>query len=209
VDIPDNQQVTNPVVAFPVDNNGTMITFPAVAAGQGTATGTITFGIGTESNNAVPGTATVYQLDGNDNFATTFSGEYLPQSFIDSGSNAYFIPDDNGVITICSDGNGFFCPTSADNLSAQNSGTSGILGPVTDFTIGNADTLLGNTSDTAFSQLGGPNDGTGTACTNGGNGYTGDCSFDWGLPFFFGNTVFTSIDTKTVTGQPTTPWWAY
>lgn len=207
---PDDQQVTNPVVAFATDTNGTVITFPAVAAAQATATGTITFGISTESNNAVPRTATVYQMDANDNFATTFSTLYWPQSFIDSGSNAYFIPDYTNWIPICSDDTSFFCPANTENLSAQNEGTSGVLGPVTDFSMGNADSLFSNSGDAAFGVLGGPNDSSPpTACTQGSSGYTGDCSFDWGLPFFYGRTVFTSIDTKTVNGQPTTPWWAY
>ena len=203
-------QVTNPVVAFPVDNNGNLITFPSVASFQASAIGTITFGIGTQSNNTVPGTVTIYVLDSNDNFATEFSALYWPQSFIDSGSNAFYFPDYTGLIPICSDDAFFFCPTSTDNLSAQNAGTSGIFGPTVYFSIDSADSLFSNSGDAVFGTLGGPNDAkTPIPCTNPGTGYQGDCSFDWGLPFFYGRTVFTSIDTKTVNGQPTPPWWAY
>ena len=47
-----NQQVTNPVFNFPVDNNGTILTLPQVNDVAATVTGTLTFGIGTESNNS-------------------------------------------------------------------------------------------------------------------------------------------------------------
>lgn len=51
------QQLPNPVAAFPVDNNGTILTLPSVAqAGIQTLTGTITFGIGTQSDNALTAT---------------------------------------------------------------------------------------------------------------------------------------------------------
>jgi hypothetical protein len=73
--------------------------------------------------------------------------------------------------------------------------------------IDNTDGLFANSTDAAYPTLGGPN-GT-TACTNGGSGFTGACSFDWGLPFFYGNTVFTSIDGQDVPGGFPAPWWAY
>lgn len=215
-EVPVSDQVTNPVVAFPTDNNGTVITFPSVGPAEAKVTGTLIFGIGTQSNNTVPTTATVYQLDSSDNFSTTYSyvnSGPLPQSFIDSGSNAYFIPDDSNTIAICT-GNisAFFCPS--QNLTSQTATTASNVttasGTVT-FEIDNANTLFTNyPSDAAFGTLGGPNDAVGSSCTNSGSGYTGDCSFDWGLPFFYNRTVFTSIDGQSVpAGQPPAPWWAY
>src|SRR5581483_4851475 len=47
------QQVTNPVAEFQTDNNGEIIEMPSVAEGAAGASGTLIFGIGTESNNSV------------------------------------------------------------------------------------------------------------------------------------------------------------
>jgi hypothetical protein len=34
--------------------------------------------------------------------------------------------------------------------------------------------------------------------------------FDWGLPFFYGVNVYSSIDGQSVpSGAPAAPWWAY
>jgi len=94
-DIQPNAQVTNPVFNFSGDNNGVIVELPAVTGTAATLSGNLIFGIGTQSNNALPSNTAVLQLDSNDNFSTVFSGETLPMSFIDSGSNGYFFP--NGV----------------------------------------------------------------------------------------------------------------
>jgi hypothetical protein len=58
----------------------------------------------------------------------------------------------------------------------------GSVSGVVSFTVSNADNLL-NSNDAAFDDLGGTYDG--------GSAYDG---FDWGLPFFFGRTVYIGID---------------
>ena len=64
--------------------------------------------------------------------------------------------------------------------------------------------VASNPEDAAFGYIArGPSEST--PCQNG----QGDCMFDWGLPFFYGRKVFTSIDTQMVANQPKTPWWAY
>ncbi|HEX8816052.1 MAG TPA: DUF3443 family protein [Terriglobales bacterium] len=204
------QQITNPVAAFTADNNGTVVSFPAVAAAQARVTGTITFGIATRANNAIPTAVTVYQMDANDNFQTVYYGpplQYLPHSLIETGANAYLIPNPNESIAVCSDMVEFFCPSTVFDTSAQNAGANRTLGPLVEFSVENADTLLGGSLDAGFGSLAGPN-GT-TPCVNDGGTYTGSCTFDWGLPFFFGRTVYTSIDMATVSNEPVTPWWAY
>jgi hypothetical protein len=212
IPVADSQQVTNPIVLFPTDNNGSLITFPAEASPAATSTGTITFGIGTESNNAL-GSATVYQPTAQQTgwaFTTTYTNLniVLPFSFIDSGSSALFITNpNNSAITVCSDNTGFFCP--ASNLtgqSATNQGANGTSGVVT-FTIDNADNLFADfPTDYALSGLAGPF----TDATDCSSGTTdSNCGFDWGFPFFYGRTVYTSIDETTVTGQIASPWWAY
>ena len=219
--VPTSDQVTNPIVMFPTDNNGSSITFPSVpSSGESTATGTLTFGIGTQSNNGL-GNATVYtpnQVSADLGWAITTDysqlGLYLPFSFIDSGSSLFYIPNPNGtLIADCPSPNDlFFCPASnLVNQSATNTGANNASGTV-NFEIDNADTLFA-TGDLAFATLAGWSS-TATDCTTGTT--DGNCAFDWGMPFFYGRTVFTSIDcpsgftcTALPSGQPAAPWWAY
>jgi hypothetical protein len=199
------QQVLNPVSHFSSDNNGVIIQMQALSAPAATATGQMVFGIGTQSNNQL-GSATVYTLNNFDNITTAYNKQTLNASFLDSGSNGFFFPD--AAIPTCAANTiapGFDCPASALNLSAQNVGANGAKGTV-NFTVENAVTLFNsNNSDAAFPTLAGPN-GSGTCSPQN----TGACSFDWGLPFFYGRNVFNAIRGKTVpSGAPAAPWWAY
>jgi hypothetical protein len=187
-----NQQVTNPVVNFPVDNNGVVLELPAVADAAPTADGLMVFGIGTQSNNGLGPTTTLFLLDVNDNFTTNFNGSALTRSFIDSGSNGLFFPDSS--LTICSGNNSsWYCPASTTPLSATN--ISGGNSNTVNFAVDNFDTVTAaNPNDAAFSNVAGP--------------YSG--GFDWGMPFFYGRTVFTGIDgVPPPVGVPAGPFWAY
>lgn len=188
------QQVLNPVPLFTTDNNGTIIDLPAVGtAGAATVTGSLIFGIDTESNNA-SGTQTVLSLDPDTgNFTTVFNGQTLNTSFIDSGSDGLFFSDSS--ITACSstDFTGFYCPSSTVNLSATLSGTNNISATI-DFSIGSAQTLADdNPGYTAFASLGGT---FADANTSGGSSDSAT-TFDWGLPFFYGRRVATAIEGDT------------
>lgn len=204
--VPFAQQVVNPVVLFPVDNNGVIVEMQSLGGTAATDSGSLVFGIGTQSNNTLPNAATVFTLDDFDNFTTNFNQQALNASFIDSGSNGLFFPDDS--IPQCAGNSiapGFFCPASIQNLSAQNVGVNGRNNTV-NFSVDNAVNLFqSNPSDAAFPTLGGPN-GSGI-CSN---QNSGACSFDWGLPFFYGRKLFSSIDGQPQpTGLPAAPWWAY
>jgi len=60
-----------------------------------------------------------------------------------------------------------------------------------DFSIANAESLLsGSPANVVFGNLGGP--GPSVASSSAGTG-TGTY-FDWGMPFYFGRNVFTSIE---------------
>lgn len=188
-----NQQLTNPVFNFAADNNGVILELPTVSDAAATVTGSMIFGIGTQSNNAL-GSATVFALQSGDVFTTTYKGQAYSNSFIDSGSNGLYFPD--ATIPVCP-GNlsSFYCPTSnLSGLTATNTGANSATNTVT-FGVDNTQTLFANNSaDFAFSNLGGPLAG----------------SFDWGLPFFYGRHVFTAIDGATPpTGVPAGPFWAY
>jgi hypothetical protein len=184
------QQMQNPITLFATDNNGVILSLPAISAtGATSASGTMTFGVGTQSNNGL-GTAKVYTLNPISGYFTTiFNGVSYTDSFLDSGSNALFFNDSS--IPQCSDGSGFYCPSSILSLSAVNQGQNGTNGTVS-FSVGNADTI--NPTVTAFDLLAGTN---------------GDStSFDWGLPFFFGRSVYTVIEGYNTTGG-TGPYFAY
>jgi hypothetical protein len=177
------------VALFATDNNGVIVELPAVSGGEVTVSGSLVFGIGTQSNNAL-GTATIYTAP-NAAFTTTYKSQTYAESFIDSGSNGYFFPD--STIPVCSDITGFYCPSSTENLSATNQ-ASGASGTV-DFSVANADALFANLSDNAFEDLGGP---AGAPANY----------FDWGLPFFYGRNVYTAIEGMSTPGG-TGPFWAY
>ena len=183
------QQVQNPVALFAQDNNGVIVELPAVTSPVASLSGSIVFGIGTESNNAL-GSATVFPLNSSGEFSTSYKGQTYP-AFVDSGSNGLFFLDESVTgIPACSNNSGFYCPTSNTNSSAET--ISGSTSEAINFTVVNANTLFSSGADFVFATLAGPNAGT----------------FDWGLPFFFGRNVYTAIDARS-TPAGSGPYWAY
>ena len=199
------QQVTNPVWVFANDNNGVLIQLPTVpSGGTTTVSGSLIFGIGTQSNNGL-GSATVFETDANADFITTFNGLPNKCSYIDSGSNAYFFPPSNypQLVPCPVTNTSFYCPSTLLPLTASNqSATNPITNPGNvAFSVGNANMLFSNSSFAAFSELGGPN-----------TPINGCGAFAWGLPFFYGkaNGVFTAIEQQPVSGTVYVgPFWAY
>ncbi len=203
--VPAEAQVANPVSAFAVNNNGTIVVLPAVpATGAPVARGRLVFGIGTQSNNQLPPTATVLHVETDPAhasylyLATTSGGTRYPYSYIDSGSNGLFF-DDPSLASACAGSGGggaWYCPTSPATerpRSADIRSPSGAAMQVS-YAIANAD-LLFATANTAFANLGGS-----AGAANAG-------AFVWGLPFFFGRPVYTSIwgQALSVAG----PWYAF
>jgi len=184
--VPLAQQVQNPVSLFAVDNNGVIIQLPAVpAAGAARVSGSLVFGIGTQANNGL-GAATVVGVDpSSGNFTTLYGGNSYSASFIDSGSNGLFFQDSIPVCASTTAAPGFYCPASTVNGSAVIQGTNGASAAV-NFSIANAVTLLsGNPGFAAFVNLGAPFNAN---------------SFDWGLPFFYGRSVYTAIEGASTPG---------
>ena len=178
-------QLTNPVPSFAVNNNGLALALPPVpVGGASTLSGTLTFGIGTQPNNQ-PDTVTAYPSNSRGQFTTLYKGSSYPTSFIDSGSNGLFF--DDPTIPACAQ---FYCPPAALSLTAINVATNGASATV-NFTIDNAKAL---TSSISAFNVGGT---LGLSRT-----------FDWGLPFFFGRTVFVAI-TGAQTPKGVGPYWAY
>ena len=183
--VSEAQQVVNPVSLFATDNNGVIVELPAVSGPEASVTGSMIFGIGTQSNNGL-GSATVYTVDPDmGNFTTTLDGQtFTDAAFLDTGSNAiYFANTAMTGMPTCSDLTFLYCPSATQNFTATNLGANGKSGSLS-FSIGNADTLLTNPNDFVAPDLGGPNPG----------------AFDWGLPFFFGRNVYTAIEGKSTPG---------
>jgi Protein of unknown function (DUF3443) len=186
---PATLQVSNPVTAFTTDNNGVIIQVPAVNGTAASASGYLIFGIGTEGNNGI-GSAQVFTLDGTGALKTTYKNSTLSGSFIDSGSNGYFFNDNS--ITMCTTNTGFFCPSSTLNLTGTIVGINGTSAAV-NFTVVNADTLF-STSTTTIAAVAGLAGSASSANTSSGGG-SPLSGFDWGLPFYYGRSVYTAIET--------------
>jgi hypothetical protein len=185
-------QVQNPIFNFQTENNGVAIVFPTVAAvGQLTARGSLILGIDTQSNNQL-GAAAVVKLDSLGYFTTIYNSVALPNSFIDSGSNYLYFNDSS--LTLCTTLTTRYCPASPQTLHATNQLSAGVLSDVT-FNIDNAETL--NNNNPTFNAL--PN----IAGTN-----STPASFDWGLPFFYGRTVFVGFENRSAS-QSAGPFFAY
>lgn len=208
-EVPLANQVINPVANFAAGaNNGVSLYFPSISANGASAVtnGVLHLGIGTVSSVTVLPADQNGMTDGNvADFATTFQGvtyggsnsnpsnENDPSlAFIDSGSNSLFFPSNQPQ---CSDNPGFFCPGTTQSLSATMEGFSGTPTSSVSFSMANADALF-NTGNSAFYNVCASSQGI----------------FDWGLPFFFGRTVYVGLNGTTATINSSTstgPYWAF
>ncbi|WP_419816713.1 DUF3443 family protein [Glacieibacterium sp.] len=198
------EQVPNPVAAFAVDNNGSILTLPSVPqAGAVSIAGTVIFGIGTQANNTLsastvlPLTTSTSRL-GPGVLTATYNGKQLTQSFLDSGSSSYFFIDT--ALAPCTDTNlvAFYCPPSPVPLSPVLTATNG------------------TTASAAFT-LYSPLNVSGAATAAPGLGVDPTLvkpplpfanSFDFGIPFFFGRTIYTAIEGRAA-GSATGPYVAF
>jgi len=187
-------QLQNPVWLFPQDNNGLMISLPAISStGALSANGNMIFGIGTQSDNSL-NSAQVEMADNTGSINVTYNGTTYSGSFIDTGSNGYFFLDSQTTqLPDCSNNTapGFYCPNNPVLFNVITRGTNvGVAGNPT-ITVGNAATLI-NSPNYAFNDIGGSNPG----------------SFDFGLPFFFGRPVFIGIEGQ-FSSSGVGPYWAF
>ncbi|MFS2004160.1 DUF3443 family protein [Duganella sp. CT11-25] len=190
--MPLASQISNPVASFAVNNNGLLMTLPAVGtAGLTSVSGTLIFGVNTQSNNTI-GSETIFKANSGGDFSTTYKGKTYSASFIDSGSNGYFFTD--STIRACSGGD-FYCPASTLALTATNTASDGSATGTVNFNLVNMVSLA---STITAAQVGGTVGST-TSSSN---------YFDWGLPFFYGRRVFVVMEGNTVAGK-SGPYWAY
>ncbi|MGF6649079.1 DUF3443 domain-containing protein [Paraburkholderia sp. GAS82] len=183
--VPTGDQVANPVAHFATDNNGVIVEMAPVSNnGAGSATGTLVFGIGTQSNNALAAAKTFTTDAFGDLNNSTFNGSTL-SAFFDSGSNAYFFTD--STLALCgSNFSGFYCPSTAQTRTVTVVGLNGVSAAA-NVGILSASTLFSNGNNYAFNDL------AGQIGTSG--------SFDIGLPFFYGRYMYFGIDQTASGGQ--------
>jgi hypothetical protein len=160
-----------------------IVQLPTIAAtGAATASGFLVFGIGTQSNNGL-GSATVLTTDGSGDINASLNGVALADGgFLDSGSNGLFFPDSS--IPLCTGSAGammFYCPTATLNLTATIQGQNGNSADFP-FSVANLNSL--SSAEFALDDVAGP----AGAIMGVGSNY-----FDFGLPFFYGRTVFSAI----------------
>jgi hypothetical protein len=190
------QQLPNPVAAFPVDNNGVILSLPSVPQqGVATLTGTVTFGIGTQTNNALTA-ANVLPITTSSSplgvglLTVTYKGVQLTQSFLDSGSSDYFFIDTS--LNPCTESNfiAFYCPNSPLPLSPVMTATNGVM-------VSGAFTLFSPLNVPA-SATAAPGLGVNPTLVTPPLPFAN--SFDFGVPFFFGRTVYTAIEGRPAGG---------
>jgi hypothetical protein len=185
-------QVQNPVASFAINNNGVILQLPNIlSSGASSVLGSLYFGIDTQSNNSSAG-ANIIPTNSSGFFLTTFNGTNYRNSFIDSGSNGLFFPTGNqsAVLTPCSTSPGFYCPSTTQSYSARVALQNNTFATI-DFSIANAQSLF-STRNAAFSNLGGELQD----------------QFDWGLPFFYGKTVYFGIAGRS-SRSATGPYYGY
>jgi hypothetical protein len=199
------QQLPNPVAAMSVDNNGTIISLPASpTAGELSMTGTLYFGIGTETNNAL-GSATVLTAtssaspNGAGLITVTFNNSVLDESFIDSGSNLYVFSDSALPRCTQNDYTEYYCPSTPVSLALTLQGGSGTTISA-NVVINNAENFFNNNNAVV------PGIGATPSKFDPSNIYPR--SFDFGLPFFYGRNVYTAIENMSAGGY-TGPYFAY
>jgi hypothetical protein len=175
--VPEAQQVTNPVRLFATDNNGVIVNMPAVtAAGSTSASGFLTFGIGTQTNNVLPGsgiTKITTDYFGNVRSAS-LSGTGTNAAFFDTGSNGLFYSDS---LSMCTFYIGFYCPASTVSRTPSVTGFNSTTASIA-LSIANAGSLFGD-GGYAYNNIGGLLVGT---------------AFDFGMPFFYGRTFYVNYD---------------
>ena len=219
--VPLGIQVTNPVALMGAsNNNGVSLTFPAVgpSGASGGAPGSMTIGIGPGASNTPLAAVVAYPADPNgatdclgsdfntvlngvafgDHSATTTCANVASatHSFIDSGSNNYYFPRFGVQLRGCATSSASFCPTSPVAVSASLNGYAGAPGALAvGFSIASADALVA-TGNTAFNNLGAD---------------AGPGLFVWGMPFFYGRTIYVGISGSSATfnaGAASGPFWA-
>jgi len=179
-------QVANPIPYFATDNNGSLLSLPAVTGGAQSVSGQLVFGIGTQSNNALGSAQVIGVSPSSGTFTTVHDGTTYSRSILDSGSTGLFFRS-NALPVCASPNNAYYCPASTTQLSAMIEGVNGTTSAVS-FSVANASAVAQTyPNDSALPLLAGP-------------AFVTSSIFDWGLPFFYGRTVYAAIEQQATPG---------
>jgi Protein of unknown function (DUF3443) len=194
VAVPLPQQLQQPISLLDSDNNGTLIQLPALASGRGAnITGSLIFGINTQTNNETGATPQIINTLATNKFAATVSlttpsgTQTYSSGYIDSGTTDWVF--DAPSVSTCTSTtlSNFYCPLTSVTYSGNFSGNNNKPAPFS-VTIDDASVLFATTANpplTAFT-------GTATHANDTPSGTT----FLAGLPFFYGKSVWTAIENR-------------
>lgn len=180
-------QLQNPASLLQTDNNGVIVNLPSVDPGGATSvTGSLFFGIGTQSNNSVGSDVKFYAVDPNyGEFQTEFNGNVVP-GFVDTGSQGLYF---QSTLPTCVSAPGWYCVSPAASFAATNTGINGVSGSVS-FQIGDYWTLA-NSGKGAFPDIG-------ASASTLSSAFSSRLPFDWGLPFYLGRKVYIGIESASL-----------
>lgn len=176
-------RLPNPVARMALHGNGIVIELPSAPAGGAVSVaGTLTFGIGTADNNRLGPVALVRPGPGG-RFTTLYRGAVLPESYIDSGTPTYILPDSE--LPRCETMRWAYCATPPLDGEAQILDRDGA--PVrVPFRVGSfrevLDRMVGASDDAALAAE------------------PDARAFVWGAPFFLGRRVAVVLDGRSVPG---------
>ena len=190
------QKVPSPISQLLSDSNGSIVSLPALST-QSPVTadaavadyGTLTLGIGTETNNQPPPGLAVCDTGSGGGLKTVYSGTTFTNSYLDTGTDYLSFSTYAATgLPQCAVQSGYYCPAQTTTLSAvitgKTTGSSSIS-----FPLGNADAFLASQSPQpyALDAIGSPG---------------GANTFAWGGPFFFGRSVYIALDGSTTVLGP-------
>lgn len=189
-----SQQINNPISAFATDYNGVILKMnDTLLKGSNSVTGQMIFGIGTQANNTVSPAAQLFKLNSYAELsAKATTGTSYNRSFFDTGSPFIAYSDPASKIPV--DQSGFFAPVSPTtqtlntNIIDINQKMISMAYLVTNQTALDTTQHVFDNLVESFAVF--------------------SATFDWGLSFFFGKTVYMTFDGQnSVNGQG--PWIAF
>lgn len=190
--LPESMLIASPVIHMPVDNNGVLLQFPTVpATGASSFTGTLTFGINTQPNNSVG--SSVNLLYTKDSLFNTNYNNTNYQATFDSGT-PLIIFSDNSLPLCAGEFAGLYCPASPMQINAVFSNYNGGNQINSSYPLANPAIYLGNAiaGNTLLPYAGAPCSG----CES-----FADSIFLWGLPYFYGKTIYSIFPGAMVNGE--------